>query len=83
MTELREAAVSDAAGILAIYAPYVEKTAVSFEFDVPTAAEFAARIAHTLERYPYITLWDDGELMGYAYAGPLKARRAYDPSGGL
>ena len=80
MIELREAAVSDAAGILAIYAPYVEKTAVSFEYDVPTAAEFAARIAHTLERYPYITLWDDGELMGYAYAGPLKARRAYDCS---
>ena len=80
MIELREAAVSDAAGILAIYAPYVEKTAVSFEFDVPTAAEFAARIAHTLERYPYITLWDGGELMGYAYAGPLKDRRAYDCS---
>ena len=80
LIEIRDALVSDAAGILAIYAPYVEKTAVSFEFDVPTAAEFAARIAHTLERYPYITLWDDGELMGYAYAGPLKDRRAYDCS---
>ncbi len=80
MIEIREAAVSDAARLLAIYAPYVEKTAVSFEYDAPSEAEFAARIAHTLERYPYITLWDDGELMGYAYAGHLNPRRAYDCS---
>lgn len=80
MIEIRDAAASDAGALLAIYAPYVEKTAVSFEYDAPSAAEFAGRIAHTRARYPYITLWDGGELMGYAYAGPLKDRRAYDCS---
>ena len=80
LIEIRDACIADAADVLAIYAPYVEKTAVSFEYEVPSAEEFAGRIAHTLARYPYLTLWDGGVLMGYAYAGPLKERRAYDCS---
>mgnify|MGYP004609380621 FL=1 len=83
LIEMREALVSDAAEILGVYAPYVEKTAVSFEYEAPSVAEFAGRIERTLARYPYLTLWDGGVLMGYAYAGPLKERRAYDCSAEL
>ena len=73
----RVATPADAASLLAIYAPYVEKTAVTFEYDVPTVEEFARRIASTLQTYPYLVAELDGTPCGYAYAGPLHAREAY------
>ena len=50
---LRTARVSDAAALLAIYAPYVRETTITFEYDVPDEREFAARIRHVLEKFPY------------------------------
>ena len=40
MRKFRLAGAGDAEELLAIYAPYVEKTAVSFEFVPPTKEEF-------------------------------------------
>ncbi|MBR3015615.1 MAG: N-acetyltransferase [Clostridia bacterium] len=68
----------DAPVLLKIYAPYVQETAITFEYDVPTEAEFARRILETLKKYPYLVLEDGGEVVGYAYAGTFKARPAYD-----
>ena len=51
---LRTATPEDAPALLAIYAPYVEQTAITFEYEPPTVYEFRARVAHTLERYPYV-----------------------------
>ena len=42
---IREAEVADAKVIQAIYAPYVEQTAVTFEYNVPSEDEFRRRIA--------------------------------------
>ena len=75
---LRIATQADAPALLAIYAPYVLDTAITFEYDVPTTEEFAARIRHTLARYPYIVAEAAGEIIGYAYAGPFHSRAAYD-----
>ena len=75
---IRAATPEDAAALLEIYAPYVEKTAVTFEYAVPSAEEFAGRIARTLERYPYLIAMAEGQIMGYACAGPFKERAAYD-----
>lgn len=74
---IRAAAPEDAAALLAVYAPYVERTAVTFEYDVPTLEDFAGRIARTLERYPYLIAEAGGRVMGYACAGPFKERPAY------
>ena len=41
---IRLANPSDAASLLAIYAPYVENTAITFEYEVPTIEDFANRI---------------------------------------
>lgn len=46
---IRTARESDAPALLAIYAPYVENTAITFEYDVPSIEEFTSRIHHTLE----------------------------------
>lgn len=75
---LRAATPDDAAALLAIYAPYVTDTAITFEYDIPSEQEFRSRIAHTLETYPYIVAESDGVIVGYAYAGPFKERAAYD-----
>ena len=53
-------------------------TAITFEYEVPTAEEFTRRIRHTLKRYPYLAAEKDGQLLGYAYAGPFHERAAYD-----
>ena len=75
---IRTARLSDAPALLKIYAPYVEKTAITFECTVPDIEEFAARMRATLRRYPYMVAERGGEIVGYAYAGPLGSRAAYD-----
>lgn len=75
---IRAARIEDAPALRAIYAPYVEHTAVSYEYEVPTAEEFAARIRRTLARYPYLVCECGGQAIGYAYADRLGERRAYD-----
>lgn len=68
----------DAEELLKIYAPYIEDTAITFEYDVPTTQEFAERIKNISSKYPYIKAVVNGQIAGYAYAGCFKDRRAYD-----
>lgn len=75
---IRIADTQDAPALLSIYAPYVLNTAVTFEYEVPTVLEFERRISRTLERYPYLVAEQNGEILGYAYAGPFHERAAYD-----
>ena len=51
---IRPASPEDAEALLSIYAPYVKHTAITFEYEVPSAEEFRKRIAHTLQHYPYL-----------------------------
>lgn len=76
--KIRTALPEDAGKLLAIYAPYVEKTAITFEFEVPSLEEFRGRIEKTLEKYPYYVAVEGTEIVGYAYAGEFKGRAAYD-----
>lgn len=76
--KIRVAVPEDAEALLRIYAPYVEKTAITFEYDVPAVREFTGRIEKTLKRYPYLVAEEDGQILGYAYAGPFHERAAYD-----
>lgn len=77
---IRTATPEDAARILEIYAYYVEHTAISFEYTVPTLSEFQNRIKRTLERYPYLVIETDDGIQGYAYAGSFIGRAAYQHS---
>lgn len=74
---IRTARVEDAGEILEIYAPYVRKTAITFEYDVPDLEEFTGRIQKTLQRYPYLVAEKDGEILGYVYTGPFSERAAF------
>jgi hypothetical protein len=41
---VRPVSAQDAAACLAIYRPYAQNTAISWEIDIPTVGEMAARI---------------------------------------
>ena len=74
---IRIATVNDAEKLLKIYTPYVEQTAITFEYDVPSIEEFTDRIRNVLEKYPYLVAEQDGEILGYAYVSSFKSRAAY------
>ncbi len=74
---IRDASPDDAVALLDIYRYYVENTAITFEYDTPTPEEFRARIVNTISHYPYLVAEKDGEILGYAYAGPFHSRAAY------
>ena len=65
--EFRLAKKSDAKRLLEIYKPYVEKTAITFEYEVPTIAEFEKRIEKIGSRYPYICLLYTSRMISVRY----------------
>ena len=75
---IRFAKAADAERILEIYAPYITDTVISFEYDVPTPAEFSTRMEEIRSRYPYLLYERDGLVVGYAYASAYSSRAAYD-----
>jgi L-amino acid N-acyltransferase YncA len=75
---IRDATDDDAGVCAAIYAPYVTGTAITFEYDPPTADEMARRIATAQQTHAFLVLEEDGRVLGYAYAASVKARAAYD-----
>ncbi len=74
---IRIATPSDAEQLLEVYRPYVENTAISFEWVTPSVEEFRARIIKTLKSFPYLVAEENGEILGYAYTGPFVGRAAY------
>ena len=74
---IRLATESDAEAMLAIYTPIVLETAISFELEPPSVDEFRSRIRSTLARTPWLVCEIEGVVAGYAYAGPLRTRAAY------
>lgn len=77
MLSVRLATPEDAPAVAAIYAPVVRDTAISFEAEPPDGAEFARRIAAILPAQPWLVAEETGRVLGYAYAGPHRARVAY------
>lgn len=75
---IRNATLADAPRILEIYAYYVEHTVITFEYDVPSLAEFEDRMRAIMQKYPYLVIERDGRIEGYAYAHAFVGRAAYD-----
>lgn len=75
MTRACEAA--DAPRICEIYNHYVLETVVSFEEIPVTETDMAGRIERVTAHHPWLVWEEDGQIVGYAYAGPWNARAAY------
>ena len=76
--KIRLATSNDTEKLLEIYAPYVAKTSISFEYEIPSVEEFSARIEKTLKKYPYIVTEINGEILGYSYTSEFNKRDAYN-----
>lgn len=74
---LRMASPADAEKMLAIYAPYVESTSITFEYVPPTVEEFTRRVERILPQYPWLVCEVDGEIAGYCYASAHHERAAF------
>lgn len=75
---LRPATAADMAAITAIYGDAVRNGTASYELEPPDAAEMTRRWAGLAAAgYPYLVAADADVLLGYAYAGPFRARPAY------
>jgi L-amino acid N-acyltransferase YncA len=75
---IRPAAAADVGAITRIYAHAVLTGTATFEIDPPDEAEMARRL-HTLSAsgHPYLVAEAGADVLGYAYAGPYRARPAY------
>lgn len=76
--QIRIATTEDVAALLKIYAPYVQKTAITFDYEVPTLEEFTEKITGLLKKYPVLVAESAEGIVGYAYANTFKNKQAYD-----
>ena len=74
---IRAAPPEDIPTVLEIYAPFVENTAVSFEYTVPTEEEFLKHFQEHTAVYPWLVWEEDGKVLSYACAGRAFERAAY------
>ena len=74
---IRMATVQDVPRILEIYAPYIENTVCSFEYTVPSLADFTQRFLKITRQFPWLVWEEDGLVLGYAYGSLPFARTAY------
>lgn len=72
---IRLATVQDVPRILEIYGPYVNNTAISFEYTVPDLEEFTKRFTEITAQFPWLVWEENGTVLGYAY-GSLPFKRA-------
>lgn len=74
--KLRFATLEDVPALLSIYEQYIPTT-ITFEYELPSPAEFARRVSTVSEVYPYLVLEAESAVLGYAYAHPIAQRAAY------
>ena len=74
---VRPACPQDAAACVAIYRPYVQNTAISWEIEVPSMAEMASRIASAQKAHEWLVLEDDDQVVGFAYGHALNRMPSY------
>jgi L-amino acid N-acyltransferase YncA len=74
---IRLAEPRDTPDLLDIYIPFITDSHTSFEYEVPTLANFQARIDKVLTLLPFLVLEKEGTIAGYAYASPHRSRTAY------
>jgi L-amino acid N-acyltransferase YncA len=74
---VRPASRQDAAACVAIYRPYVRDTTISWEIEVPTVDEMAARIGAARDAHEWLVLERDDQIIGFAYAHALRRLPSY------
>lgn len=80
---IRIAKEEDLQQMLDIYGHYVLHTTYSFEYTLPTLAEFTRRFQKVTDRFPWLVWEEGGRVLGYAYGSAPFEREAYQWCGEL
>ncbi|MCC7474002.1 MAG: N-acetyltransferase [Pirellulales bacterium] len=74
---IRIATTADAEDVLAIYGPYCESSAATFEIVAPSVDQIRERIERVSLDYPWLVGEAEGHVVGYVYATRFRERAAY------
>lgn len=75
---IRPVRKEDTVAIAVIYNHYITQTVITFEEDPVSADEISRRVEEkTHKGFPWLVAEVDGNVVGYAYAGPWNPRSAY------
>ena len=75
---IRDAKIEDAESICNIYNPYILNTVITFEEETIKPEDIAKRMSVVKGLgFPYLVAEENGEILGYAYAGKWRERTAY------
>lgn len=78
MMRIRPATANDLDAITAIYADAVTNGTSSYELEPPSLKDMTGRFeALAAAGFPYVVAERQGDILGYAYAGPFRTRPAY------
>jgi len=77
METIRAFSPKDTEAILAIYAPYIVESAVTFDTAVPELKSFEHKLSTIAASYPFLVAEEKNILIGYAYANKYREREAY------
>jgi L-amino acid N-acyltransferase YncA len=70
-------AATDGGACAAVYAPFVNDSTISFEYEAPTASTMAQRIAKLSASHAWLVAEHDGAVVAFAYGAPHRERAAY------
>ena len=74
---IRTASVEDAAAIAEIYNEGIEDRIATFETELRSAEDQQAWLRSIVGRYPAVVAQIEGEIIGWAGAGPYRVRECY------
>ena len=77
MTTIRDAVAGDSDRLATIYNHYVTTAVATFEEQPLTGGEMRTRVEGVQAQFSWLVCEIDGQVVGYAYAAPWKARAAY------
>jgi phosphinothricin acetyltransferase len=75
---VRQVVPADLDAVARIYAHYVEHSVATFDLEAPDRAFWSAKVADLSDAgWPFLVAVADGEVTGFAYAAPWRAKPAY------
>jgi len=79
--QIRTASIDDAAAIAEIYNQGIEDRVATFETELRSAEDQLAWLRSIAGRYPAVVAQIDGQIVGWAGAGPYRVRECYQGIG--